>query len=356
MALRIREMTEADLPAAHRILCAAGLNPDVSEDEYCRVRTWSSFVSARRAGPAVPAGHVAEADGVVVGVITYSLRDMLFDGAIQMAAALCDMAVAPGQRGATGVALCRKAQDVFGDLGIRVVGFHMNQDGGNLWRLLGATDVPGSNVTQSIVVSPSVIASRRPFLQGVLKVVPRTVADRLLAPVLRASGSRIAPWTAPVAVPPRVDAALATHGEKLEPLLTRFRSLYDLGSLRTVSFLRWRYADHPITEYRAFSQERGGALTAFGILAVRRQIASIFELFWEPSDSPRDAVLGATAAARALGCGWLVSKYGSRDLDRVFGEIGFVRDDKAYLQFVLNTPVKSSDRVLFTLGDAKEYM
>lgn len=240
LSLQIRPYVPEDEPEVLKLLrTALGGGP-------AGRRSPEFFRWKHRANPFGPSLMlVGEADGGIVGLRALMTWEFLAESRTVRAVRAVDTATHPGYRG-MGIfsGLTREA--------LRLVP--------------GDTDLVFNTPNQQSLPG---------YLKMGWRVVGRVpVAVRILRPTRFALGVRsIRRTPKPLRPRPSVDAVPAAQlledSQGVEDLLGDARASPLLATRQGVAFLRWRYAEAPLLDYRAVSEEREGSLRGLAIFRVR---------------------------------------------------------------------------------------
>jgi GNAT superfamily N-acetyltransferase len=276
----VRELTEADLPAALELMSASLAGGPTGE------RTAEFFAWKHQHNPFGPSpALVAEADERLVGLRMFLRWELTAGGRTLRAVRAVDTATHPDFQG----------QGIFKTLTLQALDT-VAADADLVFNTPNSNSRPGYLKMGWLPVGDVPIAIRpvRPlrFLRGLRSASHSPTGDSAAA--VRACP--LPPAASAFAVPDELAALVDAAAATADP--TRLRTRLSLD------YLRWRYADAPALDYRAITTRSGGRLTgvAFARPRLRGTLTelTLSQLVTHPDD-PRAAARLLRAAARS-GC------------------------------------------------------
>ena len=142
-------------------------------------------------------------------------------------------------------------------------------------------------------------------------------------------------------------------------LLQSFLDVYETGVVRDISYLKWRYADHPARSFHWYGLRDGGGLKAI-VVTYRGQdgTATLCELIVDVVDDAKsfeDVLRAALFACGDEGAAIVRSKLLLPAGIEAFRAIVAGEEEKEYNQFWISPAPNAVRDALYTYGDNKVF-
>jgi len=245
----------------------------------------------------------------------------------------------PHAQGSVGLLLCREffKQIAARVPNARIIGLHHSKPVGLIWRRLGAASLEGSNMTLRALVSPAALVGDKfslgPMARTLLGLPP---IEAFLGYLLAQRGQ--GGWIKSLSVPDiefdlsdELDSGLAGSN-----LLSCQGSSARIGVQRDYAYLKWRYCDHPESDYRFVTLRRQAKMVGLLVFGLGHGGSSRLYDVMHTQDSSHDAagVAGvAMAAARHIGIGIMTTKMLEPAIAAAIEAAGAITERKDYDQF-----------------------
>jgi GNAT superfamily N-acetyltransferase len=260
-----------------------------------------------------------DSNGRAVGCGSVMPRTLLLKGEMTRAGMLADFAVDPEHRvGGAALSIQRAIANEAWDLGLRFLFAYPSRAASAVFQRVGYRTV-GTNVVWTLPLKcASKLGTRLPpaLVRPFAAVLDRVLAfDREVQRVWRQG---------------RYGAFICDEpGDELDDLWAREARAFPIAGVRDVSYLRWRYAQHPTEEYGLFELLRGSGREAVGYIAfsIRDATAFVADMFCGANGSMLEAMMVRFVAfARQRGLAAVhVSLVGGQWLGECLRRLHFLR-------------------------------
>jgi len=362
MSYEIVELDTNDLGRVFDLTIESGLNAGQSKQAWIKTQLWLLRDSKVNTGIAAPLGHVMYKAGKLIGFVGYSQRLFKSDGEISPAIVLNELVVHPGHRGIAGIMLCKHTIRHFEKdyENWKILGLHHSRDAAALWKALGAKAVPNTGLTFTTVISAeNFLSLRLPRLRPLFQTLQSLGCMPVVNALLSRAGKPILSNSALTMQHCAAQDILASGNIEYGGLINSFLETYETGVMRDLTYLKWRYADHPQRQFHWYVLRDGGRLKAITV-AHRAQdgTATLCDLFVEPTDvagSLEDIIRAALFACGGKRSPIVRSKMLTPAGIQAFRAMATVEDEKEYNQFWVSPSPATVKNALYTFGDNKLY-